>query len=749
MRIRFLIGGLALAGALCAAPKQEFAESIRPALEQHCAACHDPQNPNNHVGFLKARSAADVAGERKLWHNVASQLRNRTMPPADSKLSEEERFRISTWIEQELRDTACSLGDRAGAVTLRRLNRREYRNTIRDLLGVDLAAEEIFPADGSGGEGFDTNAETLYLPPLLMERYMEAAQQILDRTIVSPPLHKLHGARELLPGRQPEKDKPVLMQAGEEALVQVAVYVDDDYEVKVTLERSPEHALAATLELDGIEVSALAFPRDPNKGVTTRSASVHLARGVHTVAVVAGEQPPVALHSVEIVQAAQEVSAEKRALHYRLFGIEPGEPQLQPRKAARVLLGRFVERAFRRPVAEDEVERYMRLYDRGAERGDPYVESVKLALKGVLVSPDFLFRVEKTPAQAGPQALSDYELATRLSYFLWSTMPDEELLQLAAQGKLQDETVLRAQVARLLDDPRARVFATTFIGQWFGTKDVGGRVAPTVNEVQHFYTPEVARDMREEPVLLFQHILGENRSLLELIDSDYGFLTERLAKFYELGDEMEVGGDGFRKVQWTSDRRGGVLGLGAVLAMTSHFKQNSPVLRGAWVLEALLGTPVPSPPPDVPPLETEANKNAKMTIREKLSRHRENPFCAACHDMIDPIGFGLENFDWLGRWRDQDNGKPIDAAGVLPSGERFDGPAELRRVLLRKKDEFIRHLTGKTLGYALGRGLEDGDHCTVQRIADGLAEDGYRARTLIESVVLSTPFRYVERAREE
>ncbi|MEZ5391751.1 MAG: DUF1587 domain-containing protein [Bryobacterales bacterium] len=399
MRIRFLIVGFVVAGALYAAPKEEFAESIRPALEEHCAACHDPKNPNNHVGFLKAQSAADVAGERKLWHNVASQLRNRTMPPAASKLSEEDRFRISTWIEQELRDTACSLGDYAGAVTLRRLNRREYRNTIRDLLGVDLAVEEVFPADGSGGEGFDTNAETLYLPPLLMERYMEAAQQILDRTIVSPPLQRLYGAREMLPGRQPEKDKPVRMQPGEEAAAQVPVYVDDDYEVKVTLERSAEHALSATLMLDGIEVSTLAFPRDPNKGVTTRSASVHLARGVHTVAVVAGEQPPVELHSLEIVQAAQEVSAEKRAVHYRLFGIDPGEPQLQPRKAARVLLERFVPKAFRRPVSDDEIERYMKLYDRGAERGDPYVESVKLALKGVLVSPDFLFRVERPPSR--------------------------------------------------------------------------------------------------------------------------------------------------------------------------------------------------------------------------------------------------------------------------------------------------------------------------------------------------------------
>jgi hypothetical protein len=740
---------LLVAGAAGAAPDQEFAESVRPVLLEHCSACHNPANPKNRIAFLKAESADAVAADRKLWHNVASQLRNRTMPPTDSKLSEEDRFRVSTWIEERLRETACSLGDYAGAVTLHRLNRREYRNTIRDLLGVDLEVEELFPADGSGGEGFDTNAETLFLPPLLMERYMEAAQQILDRAIVSPALQKRYGARELLPGRQPAKDKPVRMAAGEAASAQVPVYVNDDYEVRVTLERPAENAVNVLLKLDGIEVSALEFPRDPNGGATTRTASVHLARGMHAITVIAGERAPVDFYSLEVAQKEQEAGAEKRAVHYRLFGIEPGEPQLQPRKAARILLERFVPKAFRRPVSSEEIDRYMKLYDRGAERGDPYVESAKLALKGVLVSPDFLFRVEKAPVKPGLQPLSDYELASRLSYFLWSTMPDDDLLRLAEQGRLRDETVLGEQVERMLDDPRSRVFASTFIGQWFGTKDVGGRVAPTVNAVQHFYTPEIAKDMREEPVLLFQHILGENRSLLELLDSDYSFLTERLAKFYEVDDQVEAHGPGFGKVTWTDGRRGGVLGLGAVLAMTSHFQQNSPVLRGAWVLEALLGTPVPSPPPDVPPLEAEANKNANMTIREKLTQHRADPACAACHDLIDPIGFGLENFDWLGRWRTEDNGKPVDAVGVLPSGERFDGPAELRAVLLGKKDQFVRHLTGKVLGYALGRGLEDADQCTVQRIADGLAEDGYKARDLIERVVLSTPFRYVEQVPEE
>ncbi|MBX5493783.1 MAG: DUF1592 domain-containing protein [Bryobacteraceae bacterium] len=342
----------------------------------------------------------------------------------------------------------------------------------------------------------------------------------------------------------------------------------------------------------------------------------------------------------------------------------------------------------------------------------------------------------------GIQPLSSHEIASRLSYFLWSSMPDDELFRLADAGRLQDAGVLSAQVDRMLDDPRSRVFASTFIGQWLGTQDVGGRVAPTVAEVQHFYTPEVAADLREEPVVLFHHILGENRSLLDLIDGNYTFLTDRLVQFYQLeGHVKSLPGRGFHQLTWPDRRRGGVLGLASVLALTSHFKQTSPVLRGAWVLETLLGTTVPPPPPDVPPLETETNRKAKLSVRQKLMRHRENPSCAACHDLIDPIGFGLENFDWLGRWRDRDNGQPIDASGKMPSGETFDGPEELRRVLLTRKQEFIRHLTSKVLGYALGRSLRDADQCVVQQIADRVEKDNYGARTLLREVVLSVPFR--------
>jgi hypothetical protein len=383
----------------------------------------------------------------------------------------------------------------------------------------------------------------------------------------------------------------------------------------------------------------------------------------------------------------------------------------------------------------------MVLFDRSAQRGDPYTESIKLALRAVLVWPDFLFRIEARNPAPGIHAVGQYEIATRLSYFLWSTTPDEQLMRLADQGRLQDPEILKAQVERMLDDPRSRSFVDTFVGQWLGTQDLGGRVAPLLTELQSYYTPDVAADLRTEPVLLFDHILGENRSLLELLNADYTFLTERLVKFYQLEGKVDVHGNQFQMVKWPDNRRGGITEMGAVLAMTSHYEQTSPVLRGAWVLETLLGTPVPPPPPNVPPLDPD-RKLKQLTGRQKLEQHRANPSCAACHKLMDPIGFSLENFDWMGRWRDKENnGEPLDTSGELPSGENFNGPVELRQALLNRQDDFLRHLSGKLLGYALGRSLQDGDSCTVQHLTDDLAKDGYRARTLIRDIVLSLPFR--------
>ena len=479
----------------------------------------------------------------------------------------------------------------------------------------------------------------------------------------------------------------------------------------------------------------------------TFGVRVRLPRGLRMISIVAENA---AVSSLTILQKPSTPAPEQLALHYRLLGMEPGADLIQPRKAAEQILRTFVRKAYRRPVESADLAPLLKLYDRAAERGDPFEERMKLALKGVLVSPDFLFKIEHRSDKPGIYPLGQYELAARLSYFLWSTMPDDELNQLAAQGRLQDPAVLTAQVDRMLDDPKSRNFSSTFIGQWLGTQDLGGRAAPMLTELQAYYTPPVAADLRAEPILIFERILGENRSLLELLTGDYTYMTERLVKFYQLEDKFpDFHGNDPQLVEWPDNRRAGIMNLGSVMAMTSHYRQTSPVLRGAWVLDTLLGTPVPPPPPNIPPLLAVACKDdcvvtAKTAVgmRNTILAHRANATCAACHNLMDPMGFALENFDWTGRWRDKEfDGSSIDTTGSLPSGEKFDGPAGLRQVLLDRKDDFLRQITAKILGYALGRSLQDGDSCTVQHLADSLQKDNYQARTLIRQIVLSTPFR--------
>jgi hypothetical protein len=413
------------------------------------------------------------------------------------------------------------------------------------------------------------------------------------------------------------------------------------------------------------------------------------------------------------------------------------------------------------------------------EPGNKFEDGVAQAMVPALASPRFLFRVEETefgasaagparparapsepnrvstrsrgstkPAASMPSRpplglpIDEYSLASRLSYFLWSTMPDEELTAAADAGRLKDPKALAAQVDRLLDDPRSRRFASAFLGQWLNIKEIGGRIAPTISSVSHFYTPEVAIDLREEPVIFFHHLVSENQSLMDLLTANYTFLNDRLVRFYDYDGVLNVSGTQFQRVQWPDERRRGLLRMAAVLAVSAQIESTSPVLRGAWMLDTLFGTPAPPPPPDVPALEGAKKGPGSLTMRQRLERHQADPACASCHRLMDPLGFALENFDWLGRWRETDAGKPIDASGVLPSGESFNGPIELRQALAAKKDEILRHVTGKVLGYALGRSLEDSDHCAIEHLREKLEKDGYRARTLIREVVLSTPFRH-------
>ncbi len=729
-------GGLALAGVALAADVKpdsgvEFTKSIRPVLAENCVPCHNSAAARGPANFLKAQTAKDIEANRSLWRNVAAQLRNRTMPPVASKLTEDDRLRVAFWIDSRLRETACSAAPFAGAPAIRRLNRREYHNTIRDLLGVEFDAVQLFPADGTGGAGFDTNGETLFTPPVMMERYMEAAQTILDSAIVAPPLSRVFNPPT---GAIPP-------DAGFE--FPLPVYSDGDYTVEAGL-IPKDPTLKLTLKVDGVSAGMFRVPQPSaaHKAGLPLAArlQVRLVRGEHKLAI-ASQQEAIPVANVSVNQKAATVGPEKRALHYRLLGVEPGQVPLDGRRVAREIMAGFLTRAFRRPVDGPEIDRFLTLYDRAAQRGDPWTERMRLMLRAVLVHPDFLFRVEHRDAAPGIHPLGQYEVANRLSYFLWSAPPDETLTRLADQNRLQDPATLTAQVDRMLDSPRGRAFSESFVGQWLGTQDLGGRAAPLLTELQTYYTPEVAADLREEPVLLFDHIVGENRSLLELLDSDYTFLTERLVHFYQFESKVNVSGNEFQQVKWPDNRRGGVMEMGAVLALNSHYAQTSPVLRGAWVLETLLGTPVPPPPPNVPPLDPD-RKLKQLSVREKLEQHRADPACAACHKLMDPIGFALENFDWMGRWREtESNGKPLDTSGTLPSGETFHGSVEVRAALLKHKDDFLRLITGKALGYALGRGMQDGDSCTVQHIVDAVAKDGYRARTLIREIVLSVPFR--------
>lgn len=734
-QIAFLISSSA--NAAQPEPTDYFQKSIRPVLVKYCADCHDPEDSKNDVGLLKAKTSEEISQSSKIWFSASHQLRNRTMPPADEpQPTEAERLRIANWIETYLRETACDRGQYAGRVLPRRLNRTEYDNTIRDLFGLKLHFSDKFPNDGAGGEGFDNNGETLFLPPILMERYLEAAQQILDAAIITPPLVKIYQASDFLPPATVSEQGIRTVPTGKEIAVIESIYLTSDYHVKVNFQLPEKNSTNVVLKIDGIKAHRFKLS---NKIDQTVSTNVRLMRGLHSITLAVPKKvSAVNVLSMELIEQRNAPFSIQKILHQRIFQVA-GKDQPQNRDSAQKIIRNTAKKAYRRPVANHELSQLMRLYDRAAERNDPYEERVKLALKAVLVSPHFLFRTESNSTQPGIQPISDYELATRLSYFFWASTPDEELLRLAHEGQLHKKPVLHQQITRMLANSKARALSKLFTEQWLGTKDVGARVAPLGGDFRDVYSTELALDFREEAIQMMDYLIQNNRSLLEIIDADYAFLNQRLAKHYGVEG---VKGRKFRKVSITDGRRGGVLGLGGVHMLTSYPKRTSPVLRGAWVLETLLGTPVPSPPPGIPPLKEKSKQNKKRSIRQVLEAHREHATCAACHDIIDPIGFGLENYDLFGRWREKERGQTVDSTGKFPSGETFAGPAELKKILLKRKDELTRHFTAKMLGYALGRSLEEADACTIETIAKKLEKNGYSSQTLIREIVFSTPFLY-------
>ena len=449
------------------------------------------------------------------------------------------------------------------------------------------------------------------------------------------------------------------------------------------------------------------------------------------------------------IHAEKYLEAARTAVEYafadtrsnKRFLIAQPDDTTSAQEAAQKILSQFLPRAFRRPVSEEETQEYQELFEQVLEREDSFAVALKLTLSAVLVSPKFLFILERPNESPEPVLVTDHELASRLSYFLWGSAPDDELLALAAKGELHNADVLKAQVERMLGrshSRKVRNFSQVFIEQWLGTRALGREFKP--DKSIRGYDSELEGGMKYEPVFFFHEVLTKNRPLLDLIDADYTYANRRLARHYGIKGEFR---EQPKRVEIADQpHRGGLLNMAAVLAISSHPQRTSPVLRGKWILETLIGEPPPPPPPNVPELEEDKETVAAQSLRERLEIHRENPTCASCHDRIDPLGFSLENFDVLGRWREEDAGHAIDASATLPDGTRFNGHEELKQLLLDRKEQIARHLTKKMLGFALARGLTYEDYCTVENIVADLANHGYQSHRLLLGIVNSVPFRY-------
>ena len=710
-----------------------YKTEIRPILTSFCQECH---KAGKEVDFLSVKELSQIHSQRGNLRSTVAQLRNRTMPPAkEEQPSEEDRRKVADWLERVLRESAKEMGPHAGAVTARRLNRLEYDNTIRDLLGLKFKFSQTFPSDGGGGEGFDNNGETLYLPVILMERYLDAAEAILDEAILVPATQRAFKPADFEGGASAQ------LKAGSAASVFFPVTMTATHTVTVSA-RSPQ-GQPATLEL---KVDGIAAQRFTVDNAQPTQIQLQLFRGSHRLTL-ACEQGSAEIIEIQLAEKPKKITPERQEAHRRLLGDVStaslaGKSAAEKRQAAATLLLKFARLAYRTPVTQADIEKNLTLFDRSASRGENFETSMKLALKAVLVSSRFLFRIEKDHTEPGIRPVTDHELAARLSYFLWNSTPDAELNALADAGKLNNPTTLKAQLKRMLADPKSGSFLKGFTEQWLGTKAVGETVpaSPEAKDSKGIYTKEIGDDLRAEALALTNHVIKENRSLLELISADYTFLNARLAKYYDIPG---VKGDAFRRVDITDGRRGGVLGLGAVQMLTSPGTRTSPVLRGSWVLGTLLGTPVPAPPPNIPSLDNAGGgKKGQLSLRDKLALHRADATCAACHNVIDPIGFSLEHYDRIGRWRDVDEkGKRIDASGQTAEGKPFDGIAGFKQLILERKRDFARQATNKLLGYALGRSLGDRDDGTIEAIVDRLEANDYRTQVLLEEIVLSTPFR--------
>jgi mono/diheme cytochrome c family protein len=727
-----------------------YAKNVLPFLTKHCFACHGNGKKKGGMSFDKYRDDESVLKDRATWDLVVEMIEKKKMPPKEKpQPSAAEAKEAVHSIETVLASLDCTKSRNVGRVTLHRLNRAEYNNTIRDLVGVDFKPAADFPADDVG-YGFDNIGDVLTMSPILLERYLAAAEAILDQAIViaDPPKaakDRLGGLRATFgAGQVPQKKggAPYLHSKGEitgRSNVDAGDYV---IRAEVHSDAAGDEPAKGVLRVNGTDLTPFEAKATSADSAATIEGKLRLEAGATRVSVAflnpytdpadATKKRQLYVRSIVLDGPHNPPPLVYPESHRKLMGTNVNAG-LKPREAAREIVARFATRAFRRPVTPDEVERLLKMYDKSDKDGDRFENRVRLALYRVLVSPHFLFRVERDPANAESgkaYPISEYALASRLSYFVWSSMPDDELFSLAGKGQLLKN--LEPQLRRMLKDPKSSAFVENFVGQWLTLRNLAD-VAPDPKVFPGF-DDALRSAMSKETELFFNAMLREDRNILDFIDSDFSFVNERLAEHYGIEG---VKGEAFHRVKLPANR-GGILTQASILTLTSYPARTSPVQRGKWVLEQILGTPPPPPPPDVPAIDD--GQVLKGSLRQVMEQHRTNPVCSSCHQRMDPIGFAFENYDAIGRWRDKDGKFDIDPAGVLPDGKTFRGPAELKIILKGKKDLFARSLSEKVLTYALGRGLEYYDKCAVDKIVAALDKNDYRFSVLLTEVVKSEPF---------
>ncbi len=755
----------------------QTATEYRALLDEYCVTCHNERvvsgqnerpTPLNSqlraVGLtLDALDLSAVADDGDRWEAVVRKLRAGLMPPAGRRRPDEatlDQFRV--WLETELDGAAAARPDPGRTATFHRLNRAEYHNAIRDLLALDIDVENFLPADDASF-GFDNIGGVLRISQSLLERYLDASRAISRLAVGSPPPTPISETFRTAQDEQ-QQDRADGLPFGTRGgmLVSYLFPLDADYDLSIRVSGArgleEQNRIEVTVDGEPVDLSTVQLG-------STIELRVPIAAGPRDIGVAFYRNPPVLVEQVRerfqnprtagnsggpggsmptvtslTISGPHDIRGPGTTpSRDRVFVCHPETVQEEP-ACARTILSGLARRAYRRPVTSDDVDVLLEFYEMGRESAD-FESGVELALRRLLVSPEFLVRIEADPsgvASDTPYVVTDVELASRLSFFLWSSIPDDELLDLAERGVLSEPAELERQVRRMIADPRSKELTTNFTGQWLQLRNLATLVRPGAPYSLAF-DETLRQAMITETELFFDHVVREDRGVLELLTADYTFLNGRLAGHYGI---PSVQGSRFRLVTYPADSpRGGLLGHGSILTLTSHAIRTSPVLRGKWILNNILGTPPPDPPPNVPALEDRQTQLKVGTMRERMSAHRDNPVCAACHSMIDPAGFALEGFDAIGRSRVVDEYfRALDTSGALPDGTPFDGAAELRVALVDRPERFVSTVTEKMMTYALGRGLDYYDMPAIRRIVREAEPSGYGMQSIIVGIVNSYPF---------